>query len=173
MTSMQTKAPAKRLCRRPEYQVDDVWKAMLARVTGLEPATSGVTGRRSNQLSYTRIAGRSVYAGRPDPSRAFGWKSCDRWVYLADMELRVMILHAKKRSLPAKIVCNPEIMGGVPTIRGTRIPVAMILVHLRAGYSREDIFGDYPTLPLDGIEAIIAWAEANIGPNWRDVPVEA
>jgi hypothetical protein len=25
----------------------------MARVTGLEPATSGVTGRRSNQLSYT------------------------------------------------------------------------------------------------------------------------
>ncbi len=28
----------------------------MARVTGLEPATSGVTGRRSNQLSYTRKA---------------------------------------------------------------------------------------------------------------------
>ena len=28
----------------------------MARVTGLEPATSGVTGRRSNQLSYTREA---------------------------------------------------------------------------------------------------------------------
>ena len=26
----------------------------VARVTGLEPATSGVTGRHSNQLSYTR-----------------------------------------------------------------------------------------------------------------------
>jgi hypothetical protein len=31
----------------------------MARVTGLEPATSGVTGRRSNQLSYTRKAAAS------------------------------------------------------------------------------------------------------------------
>ncbi|CUX49879.1 conserved hypothetical protein [Agrobacterium sp. NCPPB 925] len=30
------------------------WKKEMARVTGLEPATSGVTGRHSNRLSYTR-----------------------------------------------------------------------------------------------------------------------
>ena len=29
-------------------------KEMMARATGLEPATSGVTGRHSNQLSYAR-----------------------------------------------------------------------------------------------------------------------
>ena len=32
----------------------------MARVTGLEPATSGVTGRHSNRLSYTRAFLKSV-----------------------------------------------------------------------------------------------------------------
>jgi voltage-gated potassium channel len=44
----------------------------MARVTGLEPATSGVTGRRSNQLSYTRVSatnGRSGEASASDRSR--------------------------------------------------------------------------------------------------------
>ena len=35
------------------YSIDTIWR--MARVTGLEPATSAVTGRRSNQLSYTRL----------------------------------------------------------------------------------------------------------------------
>ena len=35
---------------------------MMARLTGLEPATSGVTGRHSNQLSYTRLP--QIHANR-------------------------------------------------------------------------------------------------------------
>ena len=40
----------------------------MARVTGLEPATSGVTGRHSNRLSYTRIL--ESYRMAKHPSRA-------------------------------------------------------------------------------------------------------
>ena len=81
---------------------------------------------------------------------------------------RAMMLDTKVWSLPATIVRDPDICGGDPTFRGTRIPVEMILVHLRANYSRVEIFRHYPRLPLDGIEAAIAWAEQNLGPEWRE-----
>ena len=37
----------------------------MARVTGLEPATSGVTGRHSNQLSYTRTFSGPLFSEPP------------------------------------------------------------------------------------------------------------
>jgi hypothetical protein len=43
----------------------------VAGVTGLEPAASGVTGRRSNQLSYTPY--RAVVHGRRRCSACTAW----------------------------------------------------------------------------------------------------
>jgi uncharacterized protein (DUF433 family) len=63
--------------------------------------------------------------------------------------------------LPAEVSSNPDIMGGMPCVRGTRVPAETIVAYLRAGYSRREIFEDYPSLPLDGIDAVKAWAAEN------------
>ena len=45
----------KSLVYQPLPHLSQTGNSQVARVTGLEPATSGVTGRHSNQLSYTRV----------------------------------------------------------------------------------------------------------------------
>ena len=52
-------------------------KSQVARVTGLEPATSGVTGRHSNQLSYTRALSGLAPLGSSAPSRRLAGCQCD------------------------------------------------------------------------------------------------
>ena len=57
-----------------------------------------------------------------------------------------------------RIEMNPEIMGGKPVIRGTRIPVETILRKLGAGVAPNDILGDHPRLTPDDIQAAPAFA---------------
>jgi uncharacterized protein (DUF433 family) len=67
----------------------------------------------------------------------------------------------------AEIVRDPTVMSGDPVIRGTRVLAESVVAYLRAGYSSKQIFEDFPTLPVDGIDAVIAWADATLGSNWR------
>lgn len=53
---------------------------------------------------------------------------------------------------------NPEIMGGKPVIRGTRVPVELILRKLGAGATAEAILADHPRLARDDILAAQAFA---------------
>ena len=57
-----------------------------------------------------------------------------------------------------RIVCDPEIMVGKPTIRGTRITVEAVLDHLAANPDLDDLFAAYPRLTLDDLKAVLAYA---------------
>jgi uncharacterized protein (DUF433 family) len=57
-----------------------------------------------------------------------------------------------------RIETKPEIMGGKPVIRGTRIPVDLILRKLGAGMSADAILADHPRLTRDDLLAAQAFA---------------
>ena len=81
-----------------------------------------------------------------------------------------MVALRRKPSVAAEVVRDPSVMSGDPVVRGTRVPAETIVAYLRAGRTHREIFEDYPTLPVDGIGAVMAWAEKEFGPNWRSVP---
>ena len=61
-------------------------------------------------------------------------------------------------SLYDRIILNPEIRSGKPTIRGTRITVTDILEYLAGGMSENEIIADFPDLSLEDIRAVLAFA---------------
>lgn len=61
----------------------------------------------------------------------------------------------------AYIENNPEIMFGKPVIKGTRIPVALILEKLGHGISEDDLLKAYPRLTLEAIRAGLLYAADN------------
>jgi uncharacterized protein (DUF433 family) len=56
------------------------------------------------------------------------------------------------------IVSTPEVLRGKPRIKGTRIPVSLILGHLAAGHTVEHIVKQYPDLNADQIAACLDYA---------------
>lgn len=60
-----------------------------------------------------------------------------------------------------RVTVDHRIMGGVPCIRGTRIPVATVVGLVAHGQSVDDIVADYPTLEAaDVVSALEFAAEA-------------
>ena len=66
--------------------------------------------------------------------------------------------HNREMELLTRIVADPQILGGKPVIRGTRIAVELVLELLAAGESEEEILDDYPALKREDILACLSWA---------------
>jgi uncharacterized protein (DUF433 family) len=57
-----------------------------------------------------------------------------------------------------RIETDPNVMLGKPVIRGTRIPVELILRKLSEGASEADLLDAYPRLIKEDIQACLAYA---------------
>jgi uncharacterized protein (DUF433 family) len=56
------------------------------------------------------------------------------------------------------IVSTPDVLKGKPRIRGTRIPVSLILGYLAAGNTVEDIIKEFPDLTKEQTAACLDYA---------------
>ncbi len=70
-----------------------------------------------------------------------------------------------------RIIIDPNICFGKPTIRGTRIWVSLILDFLASGDTVEDILEEYPHLTVEDIRAAIAYGSEMSRERYVEIPI--
>ena len=61
-----------------------------------------------------------------------------------------------------RIVVDHRIMGGVPCVRGTRIPVSTIVGLLAEGYDADAVLADFPQLSAEDVRGALEFAAAAV-----------
>jgi uncharacterized protein (DUF433 family) len=69
---------------------------------------------------------------------------------------------AKHQDWQDRIVRDPRILAGKPTIRGTRLAVEYVVDLLAGGHTPEEIIQSWPYLTMDDIKAALAYAAAAV-----------
>lgn len=69
-----------------------------------------------------------------------------------------------------RISVDPQVCGGKPCVRGTRIWVSLLLDFLASGSSMEEILGEYPQLTRDDLLAAIAYGAEMSRERFVDLP---
>ena len=57
-----------------------------------------------------------------------------------------------------RITIDQEVLGGKPVIKGTRIPVYLIVELLGTGLTEKEVLWEYPTLKKEDIRAALLYA---------------
>ena len=63
-------------------------------------------------------------------------------------------------SLP--ITVDPEILGGTPVFRGTRVPVDALLNNLEAGVSIDEFLENFPTVSREQVLEVLKFSRATL-----------
>ena len=65
-------------------------------------------------------------------------------------------------NLQDRIELNPRVCNGKPVIKGTRIPVSVIIEQIAEGQSWDAVLASYPELKKEDIQAALYYARASI-----------
>jgi len=68
-----------------------------------------------------------------------------------------------------RITVEPDKMGGVPCLRGLRIPVATVVGMVAEGMTFEEILADYPDLEADDVKEALEYAAEAV--RERELPL--
>jgi uncharacterized protein (DUF433 family) len=101
----------------------------------------------------------------PAPERQLPLKRRSAWE-----PITILLNVRRRRNVEASnwrtyIHSDPEVMVGKPVIRGTRLTVEFVLRLFAAGWTRADIFENYPALTEDALRAVFAFASENCALN--------
>ncbi len=55
------------------------------------------------------------------------------------------------------ITVDPEVLGGTPCFRGTRVPLATFLDHIEVGISLDRFLEGYSSVKREQAEAVLEW----------------
>ena len=61
-----------------------------------------------------------------------------------------------------RIELNPKVCNGKPVIKGTRIPVSVILEQIAEGETWDTLLAGYPELKREDIQAALLYAKASL-----------
>lgn len=70
-----------------------------------------------------------------------------------------------------RIIVDHEVMGGVPCIRGTRIPVATVVGMVADGMSTAEIVAEFPQLQREDVTEALRYAAAAVDERELPLPV--
>ena len=60
------------------------------------------------------------------------------------------------------ITVSPEIMGGTPVFKGTRVPIEFLFEHIEAGETLNDFLDGYPSVTREHAIAVLEAAKAQL-----------
>lgn len=61
-----------------------------------------------------------------------------------------------------RIVSDPDVLVGKPTIKGTRLSVEFILERLANGWTEQMLLDNYPRLTREDLQAVFAYASESL-----------